>query len=104
MNIEKLTKLIEKCESLEETLEMAHDEALAIQKETGAENLDVMHIGQAQEVVAMRIGYLNRQKEKLEIEAKENAEKKAAEEEAKAKADADAKAKETGTGGAQQQQ
>jgi len=87
MNIKQLTELIEQCESLDETLEMAHGEAIAIQKKTGNENLDVMHISQAQEIVSMRIGYLNRQKENLETEA-------AAKAEAKAKADAEAKAKE----------
>ena len=80
MNIKQVTELIEQCESLDETLEMAHDEAIAIQKKTGTENLDVMNIAQAQEIVSMRIGYLNRQKENLETEAA-------------AKADAEAKAK-----------
>jgi hypothetical protein len=85
MNLKQVTELLEKCESLEETLKMAHDEAIGIQKQTRTENLDVMHISQAQEIVAMRIGYLNRQKENLEAEV-------------------DAKAKAEGSAPQQQQQ
>jgi hypothetical protein len=66
MNIKKLTELLSGCESLDELLKQAQEEARAIQKLSGTENLDVMHIGQAREIVSMRIGYLNREKEKLE--------------------------------------
>lgn len=63
MKPKKIIEVLEKCDSLAETLEMAHLEALDIQKATGTENLDVMHISQAQEIVAMRIGYFQRLKE-----------------------------------------
>lgn len=77
MKIEKINELLAKCASLEEALEMAHSEALDVQKATGGENLDVMHISQSQEIVAMRIGYWQRQKEAEEEKAEAKKKKKA---------------------------
>jgi hypothetical protein len=66
MKPNKINDLLEKCGALDQALQMAHEEAIAIQKLAGTENLDVMHIANAREIVSMRIGYLTRLKESAE--------------------------------------
>lgn len=78
MNLKKINDVLEKCGSLADTLEIAHDEAIELQKALAGEHLDVLHIANAQEVVAMRIGYYRN--------LLDAAEEKAAAEKAKAEA------------------
>jgi hypothetical protein len=84
MKQKTILELLEKCEALDQMLGTAHEEAVTIQKLAATENLDVMHIANAREIVAMRIGYLTRQKEAAEEQAA--AEKAAAEKKSSAAA------------------
>lgn len=78
MNLKVINDVLTKCASLADTLEMAHEEALDIQKALKGEHLDVLHITNAREVVTMRIGYYRN--------LLDAAEEKAAGEKAKAEA------------------